>query len=145
MTNDSRLIVCPDCRAINRVQQGRESEAVCGKCKATVFPPSPVELVGTTFDRHIAKNKLPVLVDFYSPTCGPCLMMGPQFDEAAKTLHPQARLAKIDTSAEQAIASRFNVMAVPTLILFSNGREIARQPGAMSSGDIVNWVRSKIT
>lgn len=140
MTADNRLIVCPSCRAINRVHTGREAEATCGKCKAKVFEPTALELIGPTFDRHIAKNEVPVLVDFYSPTCGPCLMMGPQFEEAAKTLYPKARLAKIDTTADQAIAARFNVMAVPTLILFKDGKEIARQPGAMNANDITNWV-----
>ena len=140
MDANARLIVCPNCRAINRVNNGRESEAVCGKCRSKVFEPAPVELVGLTFDRHIAKNEVPVLVDFYSPTCGPCLMMGPQFEEAAKSLHPRVRLAKLDTSADQGVAARFNVQAVPTLILFRGGREIARQPGAQGSADIVRWV-----
>ncbi|MCJ2166023.1 MULTISPECIES: thioredoxin domain-containing protein [unclassified Pseudodesulfovibrio] len=144
MTTDSKLIVCPNCRAINRVHNGREAEATCGKCTTKVFEPVALELVGTTFDRHITKNEVPVLVDFYSPTCGPCLMMGPQFAEAAKTLHPKVRLAKIDTTADQAIAARFNVRAVPTLILFKGGREIARQPGAMNASDIVSWVGQHI-
>nr|WP_321259760.1 thioredoxin domain-containing protein [uncultured Pseudodesulfovibrio sp.] len=144
MTTDTKLIVCPACRALNRVHAGREAKAVCGKCKAKVFEATPLELVGPTFDRHIAKNDVPVLVDFYSPTCGPCLMMGPQFDDAAKRLHPKARLAKLDTTADQAIAARFNVMAVPTLILFKEGREIARQQGAMNTQDIENWVNSSI-
>jgi thioredoxin 2 len=140
MTADTRLIVCPDCQAVNRVVTDRASEAVCGKCRSKVFPPSPLELIGSTFDRHIARNEIPVLVDFYSPTCGPCLMMGPQFEEAARTLHPKVRFAKIDTSADQSVAARFNIQAVPTLILFKDGREIARQPGALGSNDIVRWV-----
>ena len=139
MTADNRLLVCPDCRAINRVDVGREAEAVCGKCKSKVFQPAPLELVGSTFDRHIAKSDVPVLVDFYSPTCGPCLMMGPQFEEAAKALYPRVRLAKLDTASDQAVAARFTVRAVPTLILFREGREIARQSGAMGSADIVRW------
>lgn len=142
MTTESRLVVCPACRAINRVQTGREAQAVCGKCKHTVFDPAPIELVGPTFDRHIAKNEIPVLVDFYSPTCGPCLMMGPQFEDAAKQLHPKVRLAKIDTTSDPAIASRYNVMSVPTLILFKEGHEIARQSGAMPAADIVRWADS---
>ena len=144
MTNESRHIVCPQCRAINRVQPGRESQATCGKCKAKVFEPHPLELVGPTFDRHIAKSALPVLVDFYSPTCGPCLMMGPEFAKAAETLYPDVRLAKVDTSAEGAIASRFRIQAVPTLILFRDGREIARQSGAMGAKDLVNWTRGNL-
>lgn len=141
MTTQNHLIVCPGCRAINRVQSGREAEATCGKCKGKVFEKHPLELVGATFDRHIAKTGIPVLVDFYSPTCGPCLMMGPQFDEAAKLLHPLVRLAKIDTSVELAIANRFVIQSVPTLAIFKAGKEIARQPGAMSAQDIVAWAK----
>lgn len=144
MTVETRLIVCPDCRAINRIEPDRAAQATCGKCKGKVFQPIPLELVGPTFDRHIAKSEVPVLVDFYSPTCAPCLMMGPQFDEAAKDLHPSARLAKIDTSVEQAIASRFNVSSVPTLIIFKGGKEIARQPGAMLAAEMTAWVKKHI-
>ncbi|MBC17642.1 MAG: thiol reductase thioredoxin [Desulfovibrio sp.] len=144
MTVDTALIVCPACRAINRIQQGREAQATCGKCQRPVFENHPLELVGSTFDRHIAKTGIPVLVDFYSPSCGPCLMMTPQFEEAARQLYPLVRLAKIDTSAELAIASRFAIQSVPTLALFKGGKEVARQPGAMNSRDIVSWVRSQI-
>ncbi|WP_419786098.1 thioredoxin family protein [Pseudodesulfovibrio sp.] len=141
MTTDSRHIVCPSCGAVNRVQAGREAQATCGKCKEKVFETHPVELVGQTFDRHVSKSGVPMLVDFYSPTCGPCLMMGPAFVEAAGTLFPDVRLAKIDTSAEQAIAGRFGIQAVPTLILLRDGREVARQSGAMGAADIVRWTR----
>ncbi|MDC0335303.1 thioredoxin domain-containing protein [Pseudodesulfovibrio sp.] len=144
MTADTHLIVCPGCRAINRVHTGREEQATCGKCKTKVFEDHPLELVGATFDRHIGKTELPVLVDFYSPTCGPCLMMLPQLNEAAKTLHPQVRVVKIDTSMEIAIAQRFGIQAVPSLILFKGGREIARQPGAMNANEIVAWTRQHI-
>ena len=144
MNAENRLIVCPNCQAINRVAAGREAEAVCGKCRSKVFEPAPIELIGSTFDRHLAKNDVPVLVDFYSPTCGPCLMMGPQFEEAASKLHPAVRLAKLDTAADQAVAARFNVRAVPTLILFKNGREFARQSGAMGSADIVRWANQHL-
>ncbi|MFH1914882.1 MAG: thioredoxin domain-containing protein [Pseudomonadota bacterium] len=141
MTDTTRILVCPGCGARNRVQAGREAQATCGRCKATVFEPRPLELVGATFDRQIGQSDAPVLVDFYSPTCGPCLMMVPQFEGAAKALHPAVRLAKIDTSAEQGVAARFGISAVPTLILFRHGSEIARQPGAMNARDIEAWVR----
>ncbi|AMK10294.1 thioredoxin family protein [Pseudodesulfovibrio indicus] len=144
MTTDNKLIVCPNCGAVNRVQAGRETEATCGKCRTRVFEPSPLELIGSTFDRHVNKTEIPILVDFYSPTCGPCLMMGPQFAEAAKTLHPAVRLAKIDTSQEQTVAARYGIRAVPTLILFRDGREIARQPGAMNATDIAAWARQNL-
>ncbi|MBI9080901.1 MAG: thiol reductase thioredoxin [Pseudodesulfovibrio sp.] len=144
MTVENRLIVCPDCRSINRIQPDRAAQATCGKCKAKVFQSTPVELVGSTFDRHISKTEILMLVDFYSPTCAPCLMMGPQFDEAAKSLYPLARLAKIDTTAEQAIASRFNIASVPTMIIFKGGKEIARQSGALLGAEITAWVKKSI-
>ncbi len=144
MSTESHIIVCPQCRALNRVQSGRESQATCGKCKAKVFDAHPLELVGPTFDRHLAKTTVPLLVDFYSPTCGPCLMMGPEFEKAAQTLYPDVRLAKLDTSAENAVAGRFHIQAVPTLVLFRDGREIARQSGATGAGDLVTWVRQNL-
>ena len=144
MTAETRLVVCPDCRAINRIQPDRAAQATCGKCKAKVFQPTSLELVGSIFDRHISKSEIPILVDFYSPTCAPCLMMGPQFDEAAKDLHPTARLVKIDTTAEQALSSRFKVSSVPTLILFKGGQEVARQSGAMLAAEITAWVKKYI-
>lgn len=144
MTVDAHLVVCPSCRAINRVHVGREAQATCGKCKAKVFDVQPLELIGATFDRHISKTELPVLVDFYSPTCAPCLMMGPQFGDAAKELHPKVRLAKIDTSAETAIASRFRIQSVPTLIVFKGGKEVARQSGALLAHEISAWAKKYI-
>jgi len=140
MTENSSLIVCPYCRAINRVHSGKEAAATCGKCKGKVFEPLPLELVGATFQRHIMKTDIPVLVDFYSPSCGPCLMMTPQFEEAARQLHPKVRLAKIDTSQEVGIAGHFDIRSVPTLMLFKNGQQVATQAGAMNGRDIVAWV-----
>lgn len=144
MSENTHLIVCPNCRAINRVQGGREAEATCGKCRGKVFEPVPLELVGSTFERHLLKTDVPVLVDFYSPTCGPCLMMTPQFQEAARLLHPRVRLAKVDTSQEVGIAGHFDIRSVPTLMLFRNGRQIASQPGAINARDIVSWVNQYV-
>jgi len=69
-------------------------------------------------------------------------MMAPAFEQAAAQLEPRVRLAKLNTEAEQAIASQFSIRSIPTLVVFRNGREVVRQPGAMSGPDIVNWVRS---
>jgi thioredoxin 2 len=69
-------------------------------------------------------------------------MMAPAYEQAAKVLEPQVRLGKVNTEEEQALAARFGIVSIPTLILFRGGREVARQPGALGQQDIVRWVRS---
>ena len=136
-------IVCPHCDAVNRLPQARLSEnPVCGKCGQPLFNAHPVTLTQQTFAKAITRNDIPVLVDFWAPWCGPCKMMAPQFELAAKTLEPRVRLAKVDTEAEQALGAQYGIRSIPTLALFKGGKEIARQAGAMGSNDILRWVQN---
>jgi thioredoxin 2 len=140
---DALHLVCPHCNAVNRVPQTRLNESPnCGQCHRPMFTGQPTELDAAGFDRHIGRNDIPVLVDFWAPWCGPCRMMAPAFVQAASTLEPQFRLAKVNTEAEQALGGRFNIRSIPTLALFKGGREIARQAGAMGAADIVRWART---
>jgi thioredoxin 2 len=94
------------------------------------------------FQQHINRNDVPVVVDFWAPWCGPCKMMAPAFEQAAGQLEPRVRLAKLNTEMEQAIASQYNIRSIPTLALFRNGQEVARQAGAMAAPDIIRWVQA---
>ena len=136
-------IVCPHCDAVNRLPQARLAEnPVCGKCGQSLFNAHPVALTQQTFAKAITRNDIPVLVDFWAPWCGPCKMMAPQFEQAAKTLEPRVRLAKVDTEAEQALGAQYGIRSIPTLALFKGGKEMARQAGAMGSADIVRWTQN---
>ena len=143
--SDSQHIVCPACAAINRIPTVRLSEQPgCGKCHKPLFKARPIELDAITFKKHITKNDIPVVVDFWAPWCGPCKMMAPAFEQASSILEPSVRLAKLNTENEQNIGAQFNIRSIPTLAIFKNGREIARQPGAMSKDDIIQWVKAHI-
>lgn len=143
--SDFLHIVCPHCNAVNRIPAVRLFDGPkCGKCHQPLFRAHPMELTAANFDTQISRNDIPVLVDFWAPWCGPCKMMAPAFEQAARELEPRVRLAKLDTEAEQAIGARFGIRSIPTLVLFHGGREIARQPGAMGAVDVIRWTRSRL-
>jgi thioredoxin 2 len=142
---DTILIACPVDGALNRVPRGRLGERpICGKCGNGLFEAKPVALTSTNFDRHSAKGELPLLVDFWAAWCGPCRMMAPAFEEAAGKLEPRMRLGKLDTEAEPAIAARYGIQGIPTMILFAKGKEVARQSGAMPASAIVTWAEGAL-
>jgi thioredoxin 2 len=96
------------------------------------------------FDRHASRGDIPLVVDFWAPWCGPCRTMAPAFEQAARMLEPQVRLAKVNTEEEQGLAARFGIVSIPTLMIFRAGQQVARQSGAFGLQDIVRWVRSHI-
>ena len=138
-------VVCPNCNATNRVApERRDGGANCGSCKAPLFPGRPLDLTGANFDRHIASNDLPVVVDFWAPWCGPCRMMAPAYEEAAERLASEVRIAKLNTEDEPDLAGRFGIRGIPTMIAFRNGREVARQSGAMDLSGILGWIKANV-
>ena len=143
--SESLHIVCPHCDAVNRIPAARLGEGPqCGKCHGALFNGHPVELTAANFDKHLTRNAVPLVVDFWAPWCAPCRMMAPAFEQAARQLEPRVRLAKVNTEEERTIGMRFGIRSIPTMALFSGGREVARQAGAVGAGDILRWVQAHV-
>lgn len=141
MTN----IVCPHCGSTNRAPEDRSPlEARCGKCGEPLFTPTPPDVSGQNLDRQIQRSSLPVLVDVWAPWCGPCRVMGPQFEAAAQEAQPALRFVKLNSDENQDMSARLGIRGIPTMLLFQDGKEVGRVSGAMSSRDILSWARGQL-
>lgn len=133
---------CPHCSTTNRVPENRLADKPrCGRCKEALFRGEVQTLTGANVDAALNANDLPVLVDCWAPWCGPCKQFAPIFATAAQQLEPHIRLAKLDTEQHPSVAGRWQIRSIPTLILFRQGREVARISGALSLPQLRQWLQ----
>ena len=145
MDPEMLLVACPVDATLNRVPRARlGGDPHCGKCGTSLFQGKVVVLNGGNFDRHALRSDLPLVIDFWAEWCGPCRMMAPAFEAAAARLEPRVRLAKLDTEAEGAIAARYAIRGIPTMVMVRKGREVGRTSGAMPADAIVRWVEQAL-
>ncbi len=135
-------LTCTTCGQANRVPVARLADSPkCGICGAVLLDGGVYELDAVTHDKVTRGDGLPVLVDYWAPWCGPCRMMAPEFAKAAGALAPAARLMKLNTEDHPQVSTRLGIRGIPALILYRNGREVARLAGARPAADIIAFVR----
>jgi thioredoxin 2 len=142
MSEESRHFVCPNCTSVNRIPAGRDArQAKCGHCHQPLFTGRPTPVSVRSFDTHIQRNDIPVVVDFWAAWCGPCKAMAPVFERAAGEFEPELRFLKVDTEAEAELSARYNIRSIPTLMLFHRGNVVAQRAGAVGVEALRDWLR----
>ncbi|MDR3470756.1 MAG: thioredoxin TrxC [Devosia sp.] len=136
------ILVCPNCAGLNRVAAGRDPRAAkCGRCQTMLFSGTSWPATAKTFSPQVTRSDIPVVVDFWADWCGPCKAMAPYFERVCAELEPKARFLKLDTEAEQAIAAKFSIRAIPTTMVFSKGKVLAQRAGAMDQRTLSAWLQ----
>jgi thioredoxin 2 len=137
------IVACGSCGQKNRLAYGRLGDAVqCGQCKQPIrMPAEPIELHSSAdFDRLVANSSLPVVVDYWAPWCGPCRMVAPELQKVATRQAGQAVIVKVNTDELSDLGQRFGIRSIPTLAVFSGGKEVARDTGARPAAEIEAFI-----
>ena len=151
MTN-SKHYICAHCTAINTldltelIKSKNKLAAIptCNQCQQVIFSGQPLTLNDDNFTKVIEATDLPLIVDFWSISCGPCKAMLPAYAKASELLFPRAIVAKLNIETSPQTTEKYDVRGLPTFIVFKDGQSTTRKIGAMTTKQIVEWVESVI-
>ena len=137
---NSIIVTCSNCGTRNRIPADKQHLGPkCGNCKNAISIANaavPVELDDSSFHLFIRQASKPVMVDFYSPTCGPCRMLAPVIDAMARKFYGRVIIATLDTSRHHMAASQYKIRGVPTLLFFKNGDLVDQVTGALPEQEL---------
>ena len=128
------IVTCPSCSGKNRIPADRQHlHPKCGKCGTPLDLRGnavPIELTDHEFQNFLGRATLPVMVDFYSPTCGPCKALAPLIHRLSREYLGRVHIASLNTSLHPGTAGHYQIRGVPTLLFFRNGQLIDQVVGA---------------
>jgi thioredoxin 2 len=134
----THTVKCPHCGKLNRIPAAAEGKPRCGNCHQPL--PWIAEAGDDDYADVVEKSSVPVIVDLWATWCGPCRMVSPALEQLATERAGELKLVKVDVDAAPAISQRFEVRAVPTLLLVDHGQILARQAGAAPVPALRNWL-----
>ncbi len=135
-------IVCPSCKARNRVPIAATGTPRCAKCHTNL--PWLADATTSEFGQVVAASSLPILVDLWAPWCGPCRAVAPALEELARQRAGSLRVLKVNVDEEPQVSANLGVQGIPTMVLYDKGTEVARQVGALPAHAITAWVDSSL-
>jgi len=139
---ESVLYACSHCGGTNRIPRARAGDdPQCGRCHQKIFPRAPVKVTDATWKREVEDAPIPVLVDFWAPWCGPCRAVAPVLDQLASEHGGKLKIVKLNVDENPEMSARFQIQAIPTMILFRGRREVDQIRGALPKAALEQRIR----
>ena len=136
----SGVVACPSCGKKNRVPAAAKGVPRCANCHSPL--PWLTDADDADFDKVAGESPVPVLVDLWAPWCGPCRMVAPGVEQAARKLAGRLKVVKVNVDQAPAVSARFNASSIPTLVVLDHGKVVDRKVGALAPDALLRWVEA---